>query len=227
MATALCAGLFWLGKAVPFVQQNLGGLVALVFLVIPIHLLDRRREPLSRYGIHWRPLGRGLAWGVGTAVVVLGLFMVVYVLYFEAVCDEGVRLLGSLGRRCDKWVGEPARLALRTPPDFWQQALGQVVVVAIPEEIFYRGYLLGRLERWRPARRTLWGAPIGWALVLHALLFGLGHFLVDLNPLRLAVAIPALAFGVLRHLGGSIVAPVILHAAANILMLVVDPSFFG
>lgn len=159
-------------------------------------------------------------------MVVLGLFVLVYVLYFRSVCGDGAELLGPLGRRCSRWVGDVDRFALLAPPDFWQQVLGQIVVVAIPEEVFYRGYLLGRLEQWRPAKRTLWGVPIGQALLLHAALFGLGHFLVDWNPLRLGVAIPALAFAFLRKKSGSIVASVIFHASANILMLLVDKSFF-
>lgn len=225
-ATALCAGFYWLGMVVPFVRQNLGGFVALVFLVIPVQLLDRRREPLQRYGIDWRPLGRGLAWGIGATVVILGLFLVVYVLYFNAVCGDDAGLLGPLGRRCDKYVGGLGRLALRLPADFWTQVLGQLVVVAIPEEVFYRGYLLGRLEQAFPPRRRLWGAPIGWALLIQAGLFGLGHFLVDFNPLRLGVAVPALLFAFLRGTSRSILAPVIFHASANLLMVVVDRSFF-
>jgi membrane protease YdiL (CAAX protease family) len=223
-ATALSAALYWIGQAVPLVQRNLGGLVALVFLGIAIHLLDRRREPLSRYGITWRPPVRGLAWGLGATVVVLGLFMVGYHLYFEAVCGQGATLLGPLGRPCARWAG--SNLALGLPPRFAEQVLGQLLVVAIPEEIFYRGYLLGRLERALPARRALWGVPIGSAMLLQAALFGLGHFLMDFNPLRLGVAVPALAFAFLRHKGGSIVAPVLFHAAANLLMLVVDSSYF-
>lgn len=223
-ATALSAALYWVGQAVPLVRRNLGGLVALVFLGIAIHLLDRGREPLARYGIHWKPLGRGLAWGLGAAVLVLGLFLVGYHLYFDAVCAGGQTWLGSLGRPCARWAGGDVRPSL--PPGFGEQVLAQILVVAIPEEIFYRGYLLGRLELALPARRTLWGVPVGAALLLHAALFGLGHFLMDFNPLRLGVAIPALAFAFLRHKGGSIVAPVIFHAAANLLMLVVDRSYF-
>ncbi len=226
LATVLCAALYWTGKAVPFVQRNLGGLVALVFLVLPIHLLDKRREPLSRYGIDWRPLGRGLAWGLGATVLVLGAFLAVYVLYFNAVCGDGAALFGPLGRQCSKYVGGLSGVTLQTPPDFWTQVIGQIVVVAIPEELFYRGYLLGRLEQAFPAQRTLWGVPLTWAILIQAALFGLGHFLVDFNPLRLAVAIPALAFAFLRIKGGSIVSSVIFHASANILMLVVDRSFF-
>ena len=135
-ATAAVAALYWIGKAVPFVHRNLGGLVALVFLVLPIRMLDRAGDPLAHYGIDWRPLGRGLAWGLGAVVLVLGSFLLVYVLYFRATCGQGHALLGPLGRHCSRWVGGLHRLALRTPPDFYSQVLGQIVVVAIPEEIF-------------------------------------------------------------------------------------------
>jgi uncharacterized protein len=117
-------------------------------------------------------------------------------------------------------------LTLVLPPRFWEQILAQVVVVAIPEEVFYRGFVMGRLEDALPSRSRLLGVAVGWPLVIQAGLFGLGHFLVDWNPLRLGVAIPALAFGFLRNAGGSIVAPVIFHASANLLMVVVDRSFF-
>jgi CAAX protease family protein len=224
--TVFCAALYWIGMGVPFIKANLGGFFALAFLAVPVWLLDKRREPLARYGIDWHPLGRGLVWGVGSTVVLLGGFMVIYVLYFGAACGDGPELLGPLGRRCDRWCGGLNQMTLSLPKGFWLAALSQVVVVAIPEEVFYRGYLMGRLERAWPAKRFLWGAPLGWALVAQAALFGLGHFLVDLNPLRLAVAIPALLFGLLRSWSGSIVAPVIFHVSANLLMSVVDRSFF-
>jgi len=90
--------------------------------------------------------------------------------------------------------------------------------VALPEEIFYRGYVLGRLDDIFRGRVRLLGARVGWGLVIQAVLFALGHYLVDLEPQRLAVFFPALAFGWLRLRQGSVVAPVLLHAGANIFM---------
>ena len=109
-------------------------------------------------------------------------------------------------------------------PDLLQSSILWVVLLAVVLEAAHRPLAWPELAL--PARRTLWGEPVGAALLLHAALFGLGHFLMDFNPLRLGVAIPALAFAFLRHKGGSIVAPVIFHAAANLLMLVVDRSYF-
>jgi hypothetical protein len=96
--------------------------------------------------------------------------------------------------------------------------VSHLAVVALPEEFFYRGYLLGRLNDIFRGRINLLGARVGWGLLLQAGLFAGGHFLVDLNPQRLGVFFPALAFGWLRARRGTIVAPVMFHAAANVFM---------
>ena len=44
------------------------------------------------------------------------------------------------------------------------------------------------------------------------------NFLVDLNPARLGVFFPALAFGWLRARRGTIVAPVLAHGMSNVFM---------
>jgi len=99
-------------------------------------------------------------------------------------------------------------------------------VVALPEEVFFRGYLLGRLEAVWPSRRSLFGAPVGAALVVSAVLFALGHFLVDFNPQRLAVFFPALVFGWMRARTGSVAAGALFHAACNLLSEVLHASGF-
>lgn len=172
---------------------------------------------------------------MGSVVVVLGLFLAVFIAYYSQVCGEGAgvaggagghALLGPLGRDCRRFTYEALESGVALPPGFWELLLAEVLVVALPEEIFFRGYVQGRLnELWRGRVRIL-GVELGWAWVAQAALFGLGHFLVDFNPLRLAVAVPALAFGLLREINGSITAAVVFHAACNIFMTVVDHNFF-
>lgn len=97
-------------------------------------------------------------------------------------------------------------------------ALTQVIVVGLPEEALFRGYLQGRLEDTWPRRVRLLGAslnPAAW--LLQAVLFGLLHFVVDYNPARLAVFFPALLFGWVRSLRGGIGAAIFVHAACNLL----------
>ena len=92
----------------------------------------------------------------------------------------------------------------------------QLLLVALPEEWCFRGYLQGRLdEAWRPRWRIL-GADLGPGWLLAAALFALGHLVLDPRPVRLAVFFPGLLFGYLRARTGSILAGTCLHAASNV-----------
>ncbi|HJK96980.1 MAG TPA: MrtC family glutamic-type intramembrane protease [Polyangiaceae bacterium LLY-WYZ-14_1] len=115
-------------------------------------------------------------------------------------------------------VEAPAgRFDLRLPPALPDLAVSQLLVVALPEEAFFRGYLQTRLERAFPPRVRLFGRT--WspgALLIQALLFGVVHLAVDRQLGRLATAVPGLLFGVLRSWRGGIGAAVVLHAASNL-----------
>ena len=88
--------------------------------------------------------------------------------------------------------------------------------VALPEETFYRGYLLPRLEQRWPPKTRIFGAFVGRAVIVSSALFALGHFLGEWNPLRLGPFIPSLIFAWQRNKTGSIWGAVIFHAACNI-----------
>jgi membrane protease YdiL (CAAX protease family) len=105
---------------------------------------------------------------------------------------------------------------LRLPPSMADELLGQLLVIAIPEEAFYRGYLQTALDdRWGTGV-TLFGAKVGWGLVASSAIFAAGHFLTEPHPARLAVFFPALLFGWMRARSGGIGAPAIFHAACNV-----------
>lgn len=93
---------------------------------------------------------------------------------------------------------------------------GQLVIIALPEEAFYRGYLQSRLDEAMPARFRFLGASVGPALVVSSIVFALGHFATIREPARLAVFFPSLAFGWLRARTGGIGAGVVFHAACNV-----------
>jgi membrane protease YdiL (CAAX protease family) len=95
-------------------------------------------------------------------------------------------------------------------------ALGQLLVIAFPEEAFYRGYLQSRLdEAWAPRWRVL-GATVGPGLFVGAAIFALGHLATIAVPARLAVFFPAIVFGWLRARTGGIGASVVFHALCNL-----------
>lgn len=100
--------------------------------------------------------------------------------------------------------------------DSLNEVFGQLVIIALPEEAFYRGYLQSRLDDALPGRVKIFGASVGPALILSSVIFALGHFATIREPGRLAVFFPSLVFGWLRARTGGIGAGVAFHASCNI-----------
>jgi hypothetical protein len=137
---------------------------------------------------------KALAWALGIAAVVFPLFWLGYRFWWK-----------------------PAQPFLWVPPASWSdEILGQILVIALPEEAFYRGYVQTALDDAWGKRARVAGASLGWGILLSAALFGIGHFLTEPRPERLAVFFPALLFGWLRARTGGVGAAVALHAMANI-----------
>jgi membrane protease YdiL (CAAX protease family) len=102
------------------------------------------------------------------------------------------------------------------PADAAGELLGQFLVIALPEEAFYRGYLQSRLdEAWTPQWRVL-GARVGPGLWVTAAIFAVGHIVTVQAPARLAVFFPAIVFGWLRARTGGIGASVGFHTFCNV-----------
>jgi membrane protease YdiL (CAAX protease family) len=203
----LVAGLVRLGDVLPL-GGSVHALVALVFVFLPVLVLDRRGRPYARYGIAARRPVRDLSFAVGLMVV----------LFTPIAFAAGPFWTFAFGLDLTPW-------SFAWPEHYPEAALSHLLIVALPEEVFYRGYALGRLDDIFRGRVRLLGVPVGWGLLIQAVLFALGHYLIDLEPQRLAVFFPALAFGWLRLRTGSIAAPVALHAGANIFMEVLRAGY--
>lgn len=106
-------------------------------------------------------------------------------------------------------------------------ALGQLLVIALPEEAFYRGYLQTSLERAFEKKLVILGAPVGWGIVITSAIFALGHLLTELNPARLAVFFPSLVFGFLRSKTRGIGSSLLFHAMCNLYSAYLIRSYFG
>ena len=137
---------------------------------------------------------RALAWALAAALVVLPPFWVGWVAFWK---PSGGFHAASLRLLVD-------------------DALGQWLVIALPEEAFYRGYLQTALDdAWR-ARLRLLGADVGPSLVVTSAIFAAGHLATELDANRLAVFFPALLFGWLRVRTGGVGASIALHALCNL-----------
>jgi membrane protease YdiL (CAAX protease family) len=103
--------------------------------------------------------------------------------------------------------------------------LGQLLVVALPEEAFYRGYLQTSLDDVWKKRWRLFGGYLSPGLLVSSSLFAFGHLLTEPNPSRLAVFFPSLLFGWLRTRTSSIGASIVFHALCNLFSSYLGRSF--
>ena len=90
----------------------------------------------------------------------------------------------------------------RTP--FGAFVLRQALLVALPEEVFFRGYLYDAFEEngWEP-------------IVPSSLLFATGHLVTHASAYRALTFFPGLLFGYARKKSGNIYVPVLLHLLFN------------
>lgn len=206
VVTAVVSGLYRL-RTVPLIDRNLAVVAAVLFLYVPAMLLWRRKLDLDQYGLRLSPVGRGLLLWLGATAVVLPLFCLGYYVYMRRICPHLPRALF--------WCPPLVPPTLRWPPQPLLAVASQLIVVALPEEFFFRGFIQGRL-------REVVRAP--WAIAFTAAVFALGHLLVTFEPAALAVFFPGLLFGLLRAQTGSVLAGTLFHATCNLLIDVLHRS---
>jgi len=204
--------------------------IALLFLGVPLRLARREPDGAGRYGValggllepvdDGQPagpfglleLGRALRRAAPDALrelgVALGLALVIFPPFVV-----GFWLWHAPGRD----------FALRFSPDFGSFVLAQFLLVGLPEEAFFRGFVQTRLTDHAEARGGLWaprrvlGAALSVpALLLGSALFALVHLASEPRPDELATFFPGLVFGWLRARRGGIGAAILVHAASNV-----------
>jgi membrane protease YdiL (CAAX protease family) len=219
----VCAAVFLVTRLepVPGVGRYVHLVVAAVFLLTAIRLT--RHDP-AHYGVALAgllepsdddrssgplgllDLGRAIVRAVPSGIRELGIAAVVAVVVFPFYAA------GYYG-----WSAPTQPFALTLPPDLLNLVLAQLVVVALPEEAFFRGYIQTGLSDVEKNRIRVIGvelAPLAW--LLQAALFALIHFIVEPHAARLAVFFPGLLFGWVRAWRGGIGAAIALHAMSNL-----------
>lgn len=220
------------GFVIPWVGGQIKAVAAGLFLYLPGYILRRRGEHLEDYGVPDWPwtspearvqFRRDLLWAAGVSAVIFPLTIGGFFLLLE-----GIQALPPDWREIlTPYRDGAANVAFRLPDRFWLHVFDQFLVVALPEEFFYRGYLQTRLEHaWGKGKGRLFGASVGKAFWFTQFLFAVGH-LGRLDPWRLSVFFPSILFGWLRARTGSIVPGIIVHALANLVLMVLEASAFG
>ncbi|WP_156864972.1 myxosortase MrtC [Pajaroellobacter abortibovis] len=139
-------------------------------------------------------LFRSIVWALGWMLVIAGPFMI------------GWRVW---------WRVENTFVFSAPPLECAELLASQLILVAFPEEAFYRGYVQSRLEQvWSPCW-SVGCAKVGPSIWVTSVMFAVAHVVAIPFPERLAVFFPSLLFGWLRARLGGIGAAVWLHAACN------------
>jgi hypothetical protein len=188
---ATCVGFLFLGATWFFVWRKDDAVVVRSGLSLGGVVLPGERDPVSML----RAALRACAWAFAFAAVI-------FVPFF-------------FGWRA--WWHPKHVFALRMPwYEIVNESFGQLVIIALPEEAFYRGYLQTRIDDAFPRRVRIFGAEIGWGLLVASVIFALGHLATIREPARLAVFFPSLLFGWLRARTRGIGAGFVFHACCNV-----------
>lgn len=170
--------------------------ISTLWFLTPLAVVTFTKRPYADYGLSWANPG-----SVRFHVAVVVVVFIPYVIGHWAFAHW--------------WYG--AAFHFRVPRLFLWSAFDQLLLIALPEEFFFRGYLQTQCDRvWgRPYRFA--GAEWGLGLPLAAAAFASCHVLFG-GPARLIVFFPGLLFGWLRARTTTIAVPTIYHAVSNLLM---------
>jgi len=212
--TGLVALLSRLPDSYSATAVGFGFLAATYFLV----LRSDDTEKIARYGLSFaglfepeplsvtriaREIAQTLRWALGAALIFLPLFWLGFLWWWRIKVPFHAPLSSSL-------VSDLS---------------GQLLVIALPEEAFYRGYLQSALdEAYKPRWRVL-GAELGPSLLITSALFALGHLCTEFNAARLAVFFPSLVFGYLRARTRGVGAGLVFHALCNLFASYLGQSY--
>ncbi|MDL1873233.1 CPBP family intramembrane metalloprotease [Deltaproteobacteria bacterium PRO3] len=188
-------GLYELQR-IRFFQENMMLFTGILLIYVPIFVLWRRKERMDFFEASGPQLLRSLGW-----------FLLLSAIVFPVI-EAGNRWFQAEFFHRHYVGGNYQGLA--------KAALFHFLLVAIPEEFFYRGYMQTQFNRiWgRPFR--LFGAPVGWALLFTSLLFALSHSMIVLRWWHFSIFFPSLAFGWLKERTGAITAGALFHALCNV-----------
>ncbi|UCD85078.1 MAG: CPBP family intramembrane metalloprotease [Deltaproteobacteria bacterium] len=190
-----------------FISRYLFILIPVLFVYVPTVIISIGKRQIEDYGITIRRWWGGVGYTLLLGAVTFPPFFLGYWLYRSLGFTLG---LGTGG----------------APPEGWMAlAVYQVFFIALPEEYFYRGYVQSRLNQAFPRGFRVLKVDFGWALIVAALLFALGHFIISLQWWQMNVLFPGLLFGWLRERSGSIIAPTLFHGLCNIYIIALRAIF--
>jgi membrane protease YdiL (CAAX protease family) len=182
-----------------WVQQYSYSIMLAAMVYAPVLRSDKFRRPLRVIGIRLSGYGQDLKLAALVGLIVFPLFGVGFHLFHTVFLGQNFQ---------PTWP-------VRSVPYLF---LEHILFIALPEEVFYRGWMQTVLSKRIPARVKIWGGEFGLSVWITSTLFALGHLAATPSPGRLAVFFPSLLFGWLRSRSNGLIAPILIHGLANVLM---------
>jgi membrane protease YdiL (CAAX protease family) len=185
-------------RSIPFLTQNASTINAALLLYVPILIALWKKERIT----YWDLSGKAI-------LSALKYFTIVSLMIFPAafVANHFYQTL-ILGAHYH--AAHPQAVGFSAT---W--LLAQTILVALPEEFFFRGFLNNALENVLPPTRRLFGAPFGLSVVIVSLIFAFSHSIIHLAWWHGLIFFPALVFAWLRQKTGAIWASILFHVACN------------
>lgn len=198
-ALVVAANLLMRMKSVAVIGPLISTIVAVLFLYTPILMLWKRHRPIDFLDHGLRAYSRSFLFFLITSAIIFPPFL---------LATHGWERI-VLGHQWAGVAGLPRPLEM----------IGfQLLLVALPEEFYFRGYFQSAMNRMFERRWNVLGAKLGWGWILTALVFAFAHSAVTFRWWHFAIFFPALLFGYLRERTGTVTAPILFHAACNLIM---------
>jgi membrane protease YdiL (CAAX protease family) len=189
----------YLARGITFVGSHAAYLVAYILLGAPMLVLWLRKRPLDYFDLNIKHLV--------CAAFVFGIAALIIFPPFLLAAHGWQRIVFGY-----------TRFEVAGFPGFANALVFQLLVIALPEEFYFRGYVQSAMNAVFPRKWKFLGAAVGWGLPVTAAIFAVAHTIVTYQWWHFAIFFPALVFGYLRERTGSIIAPTFFHAACNLLM---------
>jgi membrane protease YdiL (CAAX protease family) len=185
-------------QAVPFIFNYRSPIFAAVLLYLPIWVTRHHRNQM----VFIETAPAHILKSVGTFLLWAAIIFPPYAV--------GVHVWAKVfwGARDFHWAGLPSIYLIAA----------QLLLVALPEEAFFRGYVQTRLQQIFKPRWRIFGAHLGWGWILTSILFAASHSIILYQWWHFAIFFPSLLFGYLREKTGGLIAPILFHAASNLFM---------
>ena len=194
----LCHALYRL-RFVPFINAYLSVMVAFILLYAPIIVLWFRRRRVVFFESDLKQF-------VKSFKVVFTVSLIIFPAFF--LCAHFWQLV----------VMGYSTFKVAPFPDIGRVIFYQLLLIALPEEFYFRGYVQPALNAVFKPRWNILGVQLGWSWILTAVIFAIAHSIITYQWWHFAIFFPGLVFGWLKERTGALTAPIFFHAASNIIM---------